>query len=524
MTLGSSTSQGASASSISQQRVSAYEALIGSLQNFGGEEGLTGAAYDSAKNYATSILVPLLQGAILLSEGIGQAVPRLPQKYQAEVGGEDLDSAVLESEIAAYNSSLRSQHNLLRMLSSADEISPSAIQRVSQGITNTTKLRNDAMEKLQKLNAFANSSNSVFDGVVSDVEGAVQAGLAEIGSSFASFNGTFSSSSPSWAKSIKKEWKARQAILDDYNRVLKNWEKNGDVAEKDIEVLKRYIERYPDRELPEGLKNKIQEYELIQEIYTIAIEKGISVIDILGSITAAVFDDKVDGSIADIQNVLSIYEDIIKVKNDILFINGREVTVDLEGRVKVGSRFLYNRKTDHIYTNGSVEYNQKTGEVLDIEQVNIGKGVGLTGWRNALGDSARSGWRNSISALKIWKDFDWRKASELSKLDKFGKAVGAVGTVINVGTNIKENFFDDQESSVAKKIRNFAVDQGVDLLSGAGAAGVGAAVGTFIGGPIGTAIGFGVGAGIGWMMDNFKIKEFNQQSVTDMIKGAFLGK
>lgn len=50
--------------------------------------------------------------------------------------------------------------------------------------------------------------------------------------------------------------------------------------------------------------------------------------------------------------------------------------------------------------------------------------------------------------------------------------------------------------------------------------GAGAAVGTFIGGPIGTVAGFALGAAIGYAMDNFKINELNNQSITDAVKDA----
>ena len=118
--------------------------------------------------------------------------------------------------------------------------------------------------------------------------------------------------------------------------------------------------------------------------------------------------------------------------------------------------------------------------------------------------------------MREFKDF-----KTASKWAKGGKIFGAVGTVLSVGSNVKENFFDDKTSSVGTKIRNFAVDQGVDLASGAGSAYAGAAIGTMIGGPIGTVAGAAVGIGISWAAEQ-KIPGLGK-SVTDVAKDGLKG-
>lgn len=40
--------------------------------------------------------------------------------------------------------------------------------------------------------------------------------------------------------------------------------------------------------------------------------------------------------------------------------------------------------------------------------------------------------------------------------------------------------------------------------------------------PIGTVVGFALGAAIGYAMDNFKINELNNQSITDAAKDALI--
>ena len=311
-------------------------------------------------------------------------------------------------------------------------------------------------------------------------------------------------------------------MIQNYQNVLDKIKNKTELDENDIKAIQAYQNCYPAKDLPENVKNAIQgfvdrtEAELLTMAQDVAKEQGISVEKAIDFILKQ--EESADKS----SKFSNIVGRVILAKAEINFINGRQITSDSRGRVKIGSRFLYNKNTGHVYTSGSGEYNQNTGRDFDPTDTNIGKGVQTTGWRTAIGDavdSAKSGFKNS---LKFWDDFKWKDASQLSKWGQAGKALGAIGTVLNVGGNIKENFFDDNTSSVGTKIRNFVVDQGVDLLSGASAASAGAAIGTFIGGPIGTVVGLGLGAAIGYAMNNVKFGLLNHQSVTDAAKDALI--
>ena len=100
--------------------------------------------------------------------------------------------------------------------------------------------------------------------------------------------------------------------------------------------------------------------------------------------------------------------------------------------------------------------------------------------------------------------------------------MGAAGSILSLGMNIKESFFDDEISTTGQKLRNFAVNQTVDTVSGAGAAYAGAAyagaaIGTMIGGPLGTVVGAGLGMAFSWAM-NEKLNFMGNKSVTDVAK------
>ena len=518
--IGSADSQGSTANSVLSSRVNYYNDVITAFNNLITEGELKGKAYDSAKSYAENIMVPLLRGVILFSESLGGKASELPTLYRSQVGGESLDEEILQKQIEAKNTTISTHEAILYSLSNLKDIDPTYKSNVRGIISNAMSKRDELQRKLEKLQSFASSTSGHFSDSES-LQTLVFQGFEQVTGDFGKFDGTFKVEGQApWANNINNEWTKRSEVIQNYQNVLDKIKNKTELDENDIKAIQAYQNRYPAKGMPENVKNAIQgfvdrtEAELLTMAQDVAKEQGISVEKAIDFILKQ--EESADKS----SKFSNIVGRVILAKAEINFINGRQITSDSRGRVKIGSRFLYNKNTGHVYTSGSGEYNQNTGRDFDPTDTNIGKGVQTTGWRTAIGDavdSAKSGFKNS---LKFWDDFKWKDASQLSKWGQAGKALGAIGTVLNVGGNIKENFFDDNTSSVGTKIRNFVVDQGVDLLSGASAASAGAAIGTFIGGPIGTVVGLGLGAAIGWLMNDFKIKELNNQSVTDIAKDA----
>ena len=522
--IGSADSQGSTANSVLSSRVNYYNDVITAFNNLITEEELKGAAYDSAKSYAENIMVPLLRGVILFSESLGGKAGELPTLYYSQVGGESLDEDILQQQIEAKNTTISTYESILYSLYNLKDVNPIYISNVRGVISNATSKRDELQRKLEKLQSFASSTSGQFSDSES-LQTLVFQGFEQVKSDFGKFDGTFKVEGQApWASNINSEWTKRSEVIQNYQNVLDKIKNKTELDEKDIKAIQAFQSRYPTKDIPENVKNAIQvfvdrtEAELQTVAQDVAKEQGISVEKAIDFILKQ--EESADKS----SKFSNIVGRVILAKAEINFINGRQITSDSRGRVKIGSRFLYNKNTGHVYTSGSGEYNQNTGRDFDPTDTNIGKGVQTTGWRTAIGDSvdsAKSGFKNS---LKFWDDFKWKDASQLSKWGQAGKALGAIGTVLNVGGNIKENFFDDNTSSVGTKIRNFVVDQGVDLLSGASAASAGAAIGTFIGGPIGTVAGFALGAAIGYVMNNVKFGLLNHKSVTDVAKNAIIKK
>ena len=520
--IGSADSQGSTANSVLSSRVNYYNDVITAFNNLITEGELKGKAYDSAKSYAENIMVPLLRGVILFSESLGGKASELPTLYRSQVGGESLDEEILQKQIEAKNTTISTHEAILYSLSNLKDIDPIYKSNVRGIISNATSKRDELQRKLEKLQSFASSTSGHFSDSES-LQTLVFQGFEQVTGDFGKFDGTFKVEGQSpWANTINNEWTKRSEVIQNYQNVLDKIKNKTELDENDIKAIQAYQNRYPAKDLPENVKNAIQgfvdrtEAELLTMAQDVAKEQGISVEKAIDFILQQ--EESADKS----SKFSNIVGRAILAKAEINFINDRQITSESRGRVKIGSRFLYNKNTGHVYTSGSSEYSQETGRNFDPTDTNIGKGFKTTGWQAALGDAVDSGKSGFKNSLKFWDDFKWKDASQLSKWGQAGKALGAIGTVLNVGGNIKENFFDDNTSSVGTKIRNFVVDQGVDLLSGASAASAGAAIGTFIGGPIGTVVGLGVGAAIGWAMNGFKIQGLNNQSVTDAAKDALI--
>lgn len=267
MVLGSSDTQGQTMSSVGKARVTAYNSAVTALSNFNGAGDLQGSAYDSGKKYGVSVITPLIKGAIMYSEYLSEAVPKLPSKYRSEVGGEDLDSAVLESEIQSLESSISGIRGTYRAMEGSDHADRNLLKSISDRMDTLTSQKNEKMDKLRKLNLFAGSSNEVFSGEgaksMDTVVKNLTAGLNMIHGDFASFGGTFpkhSGKTLNWAKSIEGEWDKKAKIDEDYQKVLEKIKDGKELNEDDVKKINAYKSRYSNRELPENIQQKIDAY------------------------------------------------------------------------------------------------------------------------------------------------------------------------------------------------------------------------------------------------------------------------
>ena len=267
MVLGSSDTQGQTMASVGEARIASYNEAISALSAFDNAGDLQGAAYDSGKQYGMNVITPLLKGAIMYTELVSEAVPKLPSKYQSEVGGEDLDSEVLESEIRSLEASLHGIRWMYYAMVGDESTSTSTLSSLLNRMDSLTGQRNEKMDKLRKLNLFAGSSNEVFSAgegssLVDNLAQNLQTGLSQIQTEFSSFSGTFPKHSVhtlGWAKNIEGEWDKKVKIDEDYQKVLKRIEDGKELSEDDVKVLEAYQKRY-GRDLPDSVNNALKNY------------------------------------------------------------------------------------------------------------------------------------------------------------------------------------------------------------------------------------------------------------------------
>ncbi|WP_033153590.1 T7SS effector LXG polymorphic toxin [Streptococcus equinus] len=240
-------------------------------------------------------------------------------------------------------------------------------------------------------------------------------------------------------------------------------------------------------------------------------------------------------SIGDGKKAIKLADATDKALKQKKFIGDRELTVDSKGRVKLDGRFLYKKpvkgKSAHLYSKGTKEYKDIVGEDFSFEKTTLyngrklkangkvgidWKGVGTSG-KEAFKSGLKDNFKSTINPLNEFKGF-----KEASNFSKAGKVLGFAGTVMTVGSNVKTDFIDDRRSSTKEKVRNFAVDTTVDVISSSSAAAAGAAIGTAIGGPAGTVIG--AAAGIGFSIAvNHRLKLFGGKSLTEASKDGLKG-
>lgn len=219
-------SQTNSVSQMTKHQVQGYEQLQKAISDFTlNSPFLTGQTYESAKAYFSTVLFPLAQGGILLSEAVEQAVKQFPATYISDVANGDLKQAELEEKISQADSLITQAEELARQLQSStmSDISKSVQLSANEkmiGLYGTVK--RELEEKLRKLVLFNYTSASIF-AEITVLEAAVKQGLDQTIDAFSSSTGSFSLPS-------KDELAWRTTIIDK----LKEKDQAGAEAEKTI--------------------------------------------------------------------------------------------------------------------------------------------------------------------------------------------------------------------------------------------------------------------------------------------------
>ena len=182
--------QSSSVATMCQSQVEAYQDLQSAIQKFSEDtESLKGDAYNSARSFFASVLLPLSKGGQLYAETFSQAIKKLPEDYQTMVDSKSWREDVLLDKI-------RQEEQMIAYLYEVNQ-SFSTLSLDSEKKRNNTELiRGHQANKriyetiLKDLRAFDSYSGGLFDDLDSiDVQ--LNRGLAQIETSWDAKTGVF---------------------------------------------------------------------------------------------------------------------------------------------------------------------------------------------------------------------------------------------------------------------------------------------------------------------------------------------
>ena len=186
--------QSSSVATMCQLQVEAYQDLQSAIQKFSEDtESLKGDAYDSARSFFASVLLPLSKGGQLYAETFSQAIKKLPEDYQTMVDSKSwreddlLDKIRQEEQMIAYLDEVNQSLSSLTM----DSEEKGRLRR-----SNVELMRGHHANKriyetiLRDLRAYDSYSGGLFDELDSiDVQ--LSRGLAQIETSWDAKTGVF---------------------------------------------------------------------------------------------------------------------------------------------------------------------------------------------------------------------------------------------------------------------------------------------------------------------------------------------
>ena len=186
--------QSSSVATMCQSQVEAYQDLQSAIQKFSEDtESLKGDAYNSARSFFASVLLPLSKGGQLYAETFSQAIKKLPEDYQSMVDSKSwreddlLDKIRQEEQMIAYLDEVNQTLSSLTM----DSEEKGRLRRSNVELMRGHHANKRVYETILKdLRAYDSYSGGLFDELDSiDVQ--LSRGLAQIESSWDAKQGVF---------------------------------------------------------------------------------------------------------------------------------------------------------------------------------------------------------------------------------------------------------------------------------------------------------------------------------------------
>ena len=186
--------QSSSVATMCQSQVEAYQDLQSAIKKFSEDtESLKGDAYNSARSFFASVLLPLSKGGQLYAETFSQAIKKLPEDYQSMVDSKSwreddlLDKIRQEEQMIAYLDEVNQSLSSLTM----DSEEKGRLRRSNVELMRGHHANKRVYETiLRDLRAYDSYSGGLFDELDSiDVQ--LSRGLAQIENSWDAKTGVF---------------------------------------------------------------------------------------------------------------------------------------------------------------------------------------------------------------------------------------------------------------------------------------------------------------------------------------------
>ncbi|RSI85373.1 T7SS effector LXG polymorphic toxin [Streptococcus mitis] len=186
--------QSSSVATMCQSQVEAYQDLQSAIKKFSEDtESLKGDAYNSARSFFASVLLPLSKGGQLYAETFSQAIKKLPEDYQSMVDSKSwreddlLDKIRQEEQMIAYLDEVNQSLSSLTM----DSEEKGRLRRSNVELMRGHHANKRVYETiLRDLRAYDSYSGGLFDELDSiDVQ--LSRGLAQIENSWDAKTGSF---------------------------------------------------------------------------------------------------------------------------------------------------------------------------------------------------------------------------------------------------------------------------------------------------------------------------------------------
>ena len=186
--------QSSSVATMCQSQVEAYQDLQSAIQKFSEDtESLKGDAYNSARSFFASVLLPLSKGGQLYTETFSQAIKKLPEDYQTMVDSKSwreddlLDKIRQEEQMIAYLDEVNQSLSSLTM----DSEEKGRLRRSNVELMRGHHANKRVYETiLRDLRTYDSYSGGLFDELDSiDVQ--LSRGLAQIETSWDAKTGVF---------------------------------------------------------------------------------------------------------------------------------------------------------------------------------------------------------------------------------------------------------------------------------------------------------------------------------------------